>query len=182
MKKEALEKLKRDPIKYQQYLEDKRKAFQRIIADPVRRQLRYDKKNEYEQRRWKQDPDYRQRRNEKCKRLNRIRYKTRIFKSLVKAANKHCDEKLVPFDLWKIAKKQNLLCPFTGHKLTKENLSLDHIIPKSKGGLNVPSNIRLTLKDVNMAKQSLLDEDFIKLCNTISSYTAPVVGEHPSHR
>jgi len=74
------------------------------------------------------------------------------------------------FDIWKIAKKQKLRCALSGEKLTSENASLDHILPKSKGGLNTVSNIRLTTKNINMARKNLSDEEFIELCKKVSNY------------
>ena len=38
--------------------------------------------------------------------------------------------------LWGIAKRQQMRCALTNRKLTKNNLSVDHIIPLSKGGTN----------------------------------------------
>lgn len=77
---------------------------------------------------------------------------------------------LQPFDLWKIAKKQKLLCALTGKKLTKENMSVDHILPMSKGGSNEPSNIRLVDWDVNLARRALTDEQFFALCKSVIDY------------
>jgi 5-methylcytosine-specific restriction endonuclease McrA len=78
--------------------------------------------------------------------------------------------KLKGIELWAIAKKQKMLCPFTGDKLTSENISLDHIIPRSKGGSNEPSNVRLVTKWVNLMRLNYTDEEFIKMCGKISNY------------
>lgn len=77
---------------------------------------------------------------------------------------------LTAFDLWKQAKKQKLLCALTGIKLTKETMSVDHIIPMSKGGSNEPQNIRLVDKDVNLARRALTDEQFFALCQNVVNY------------
>lgn len=84
---------------------------------------------------------------------------------LARKANDH--NRISDFDLWKIAKKQKLLCALTGDKLVSSNASVDHIIPTSKGGKNVVTNIRLVTKDANFMKNSHSDEEFLKLCKKI---------------
>ena len=96
------------------------------------------------------------------------RTRRQVFRRLAKNSNKHYKLNFITaFDLWKIAKKQKLLCSFTGQRLTIDNMSVDHIIPKSKGGLNIPSNIRLTLKSVNVARSNMTDDEFLSLCKLI---------------
>jgi len=77
------------------------------------------------------------------------------------------DDKISSWDLWKIAKKQKLICALTGDKLTNENLSIDHIIPTSKGGKNLSENIRLVTKEVNILKNSHSDEYLLELCKKV---------------
>ena len=71
------------------------------------------------------------------------------------------------YDLWKIAKKQRMICPLSGEKLTNENISVDHIISKSNGGINNVVNIRLVTKFVNISKQTMTDEMFVSKCKQI---------------
>ena len=77
--------------------------------------------------------------------------KRRILGDLAIQSNKRNKGKgkITASHLFKIAHSQRLICPLTGHKLTNKNISVDHIIPCSKGGLNVPQNIRLTTRDIN---------------------------------
>lgn len=46
----------------------------------------------------------------------------------------------------------------------------DHIIPVSKGGLNVLSNLGVACKEANQAKNDTLLEDFLLLCQEIVNY------------
>lgn len=99
------------------------------------------------------------------------------FQKLAEYANRNFFRKnkkgyhlLTAFELWKIAKKQRLICPFTGHKLTKENMSVDHIVPISKGGSNAPSNVRLIHKWINLMIGVHSDEDFFKMCRTVLDF------------
>lgn len=66
--------------------------------------------------------------------------------------------------LWK---EQRGLCSLTGRRLTRWNAEVDHIIPISKGGSNERSNLRWLHKDVNQAKRSLSDDEFIDLCRDV---------------
>lgn len=83
---------------------------------------------------------------------------------------KRCNNQLQPFDLWKILKKQKMICALTGDKLTRDNISLDHIIPTAKGGTNEISNIRFVTYDVNLWKNTLLDSQLIELCRKVVRY------------
>ncbi len=105
------------------------------------------------------------------------RMRRQVFRRLARYSNKHYKTNLIaPADLWRIAKKQRLICPFTGQKLTIDNMSVDHIIPKSKGGLNIPSNIRLTLKSVNVARSNMTDNEFLSLCkDVVMNYCNPPI-------
>lgn len=78
--------------------------------------------------------------------------------------------KLKPSDLLGVAKRQKLLCPFTGIKLTAQNISVDHIVPLSKGGSNRVDNIRLVHNMVNRMRLEYSDEEFIQMCHQISDY------------
>lgn len=85
--------------------------------------------------------------------------------------NSRCDEKITATELFGIAKRQKLLCALTGDKLTRSNISLDHIIPRSLGGKNVKSNVRLITLQANMARGNLLDANFIELCRKVVSHS-----------
>ena len=75
---------------------------------------------------------------------------------------KECN--VTPWDLWKLAKKQKMLCPLTGRRLATDNISVDHIIPLVKGGTHALSNLRLVRKEANLARHTLSDEEFYSLC------------------
>jgi 5-methylcytosine-specific restriction endonuclease McrA len=68
-------------------------------------------------------------------------------------------------------------------KLTNENISVDHIIPKSKGGSNKKENIRLVHKDANLAKRALSDAEFLGLCRQVIAWSkkpATLSGDGPT--
>lgn len=90
-----------------------------------------------------------------------------VFHKLAEYLRKYRGGNITKGDLWKICKKQRCKCALTGRPLTNENISLDHIIPISRGGENVKENLQLVTKDVNYAKHKLLDSEFILLCQDV---------------
>lgn len=67
----------------------------------------------------------------------------------------------------------NPQCYLTGEAidLTKpETYSLDHIIPRSKGGDNSLSNCGLATREVNQAKSDLTPEEFKALCMKVINH------------
>lgn len=55
-------------------------------------------------------------------------------------------------------------CPLTGEHLTRDNISIDHIVPVGKGGTHEISNLRLVTLWVNRALSDRDDESFIEMC------------------
>jgi 5-methylcytosine-specific restriction endonuclease McrA len=76
------------------------------------------------------------------------------------------------WDIWKLAKQQKLICALTGRKLSGGNVSPDHIIPLRNGGTSDISNIRLTIKEANIAKHYMSHPDFINLCVDIVKHNS----------
>lgn len=67
----------------------------------------------------------------------------------------------------------NPKCSLTGIDINladPETYSLDHIIPKSKGGSCTIDNCQIVCSAVNKAKHDLYMEDFIQLCKNVISY------------
>lgn len=79
-------------------------------------------------------------------------------------------DKLTPANLWEIAKKQKCLCALSGLRLDAETVSIDHIIPVSKGGKNIPENIRLVNGKINKMRNDMTDNEFINLCRAVSKW------------
>ncbi len=74
-------------------------------------------------------------------------------------------------DLARIARQQRLICPFTGQKLTWDNISIDHIIPLGRGGKDIPSNIQLVNKQINVMKSDLTGKEFRDLIQMIYDHS-----------
>jgi len=58
-------------------------------------------------------------------------------------------------------------CYLTGRPLTKENMSFDHVIPRSKGGTLSRKNTKLCDKQANNAKGGMSVEEFLQLCKEV---------------
>jgi CRISPR/Cas system Type II protein with McrA/HNH and RuvC-like nuclease domain len=65
--------------------------------------------------------------------------------------------------------KQNGRCALSGVPITiGENASLDHIIPRAKGGTNTIDNYQWVHSDVNMMKNAFPVKRFIEWCSLIA--------------
>lgn len=77
-------------------------------------------------------------------------------------------------DLYEILEKQNFKCPLSGYLLKLgDNASLDHILPRSRGGSNTITNLQWVDKEVNVMKWNHTPDEFLlwikRLYNHISS-------------
>jgi len=58
-------------------------------------------------------------------------------------------------------------CQYTGRKLKKDEVSIDHVLPRSKGGDNSWGNLVVTSKELNAMKGDKLNEELgLKLIST----------------
>jgi hypoxanthine phosphoribosyltransferase len=135
----------KEEVKKRQKIHNKN-YWQRLKSNPEKLADFYKKTQEKKKIRWNKHP---------FKRLS-MKLKLRDKNSTVK-----------PIDLWHITKYQKGKCVLTGRKLTNENVSPDHIICLTHGGLTEPKNIRLVVKEVNNARGVLSDADFVKLCKDV---------------
>lgn len=63
-----------------------------------------------------------------------------------------------------IYKRDNFTCVYTGKKLHKDQLSIDHVIPKSKGGADTWENLVTCDRSLNLKKSDMnLNEAGLKL-------------------
>lgn len=108
---------------------------------------------------------------EKRKARQKKYYYLHTFKRLAKLIKRDDKNSIVTArDLWKIAKKQKLICSISGRKLNNSNVSVDHILSKNNGGRSMPENIQLVTKEANLAKHIMPLEELILLCEDIIKY------------
>jgi 5-methylcytosine-specific restriction endonuclease McrA len=137
---------------------------------PIVTQEAKDNKKKYDLKRYhaikhtKEFVDARRAREKFVRKLNRDK---RVFRRLSVYQTKKNGANIKPIDLWRMCRRQKCICPITGRKLTNENMSVDHIKPMVHGGGKDLSNIRLTTKDANLAKQCLSDSELLSLARDI---------------
>lgn len=72
-----------------------------------------------------------------------------------------------------LLEKQAYRCPITGRLLTPGvNTSIDHIVPRSKGGSNDFNNLQWVDYNANVAKAELSLDELIKLSNEIITHAS----------
>ena len=89
------------------------------------------------------------------------------FRLLCTLTNRGYAEKIHFRDLFDLAKQQKLRCALTGDKLTRDNISVDHILARANGGRNIISNLRLVTRDANFMKNVHTDSKLLELCRKI---------------
>jgi 5-methylcytosine-specific restriction endonuclease McrA len=70
-----------------------------------------------------------------------------------------------------LIQRQQYCCALTGRTLTPKICSLDHIIPVSRGGLHRIENAQILHRDVNRAKGTLTNEEFLQLCREVVDHS-----------
>lgn len=64
--------------------------------------------------------------------------------------------------------KQDYKCAYTGRSLIIGfNASIDHTIPKSKGGSNTIDNVKWVDLEVNLLKYNMLENEFLAFCREV---------------
>lgn len=67
---------------------------------------------------------------------------------------------------------QRHCCALTGRQLTPDTSSLDHIVPIRSGGEHLIENTQVLHSNVNRAKGSLTNDEFIQLCHEVAAHAA----------
>lgn len=70
-------------------------------------------------------------------------------------------------ELRKLIENQGYKCALTGVHLTPNTAELDHITPIKKGGSNEIENLQWVSMQVNRAKGSMLQSEFIEMCRLV---------------
>lgn len=71
--------------------------------------------------------------------------------------------------LAQIWERQEGRCIYSGEQLVPRlNASLDHVVPRSKGGAISIENVQFVTKDVNLMKSNISEQVFLTLCRRIA--------------
>ena len=81
----------------------------------------------------------------------------------------------------RLLERQQYRCALTGRLLTPDTASLDHIVPVRCGGEHRVENTQVLHKDVNRAKTTMTNGEFIQLCREVVEHTphTKTEGETP---
>ena len=74
-------------------------------------------------------------------------------------------------DLLHILAAQDYRCALSGQALTPSNTSADHIVPVCRGGTNAENNAQIVTKEINRAKGTMTNEEFINMCRLVVEHT-----------
>ena len=64
---------------------------------------------------------------------------------------------------------QGHLCALSGIRLDIDNAELDHKIPVARGGTNDLSNLQWIHKEINRAKGTMTNDEFIEVCAMVTN-------------
>lgn len=67
---------------------------------------------------------------------------------------------------------QSHRCALTGRRLEPSTASLDHIVPVRCGGAHAIENTQVLHKDVNRAKSTMTNDEFVQLCHEVVHHSA----------
>jgi 5-methylcytosine-specific restriction endonuclease McrA len=76
-----------------------------------------------------------------------------------------------PDEILALIERQDFRCALTGARLTPDTAALDHIIPVSRDGAHTIENAQVVQKEVNRAKGTLTNDEFIALCRAVVAHT-----------
>lgn len=75
-------------------------------------------------------------------------------------------------DLLDLIKSQEYRCQLSGVFIEPHTSALDHKIPISSGGTDEVANLQWVSYEVNRAKGSMSQEDFITMCKRVASWNS----------
>jgi len=132
------------------------------ILKPINRlrQIEYEKNPEYRKKLAEKVREYYLKNKEKKLRSNKLYYKNHPEKRRVKDLKKREKKRERRLKLrFTIFKRDKYTCQYCGRKAPNVILEVDHIYPKSKGGLDEVRNYKTACKECNIGKgDSILDE------------------------
>jgi len=68
-------------------------------------------------------------------------------------------------------KAQGFCCFFSGDQLDRQDASIDHVVPLSKGGRHEVDNLELVHTAVNRMKGTLTAEEFVSWCVKVAVHS-----------
>lgn len=81
-------------------------------------------------------------------------------------------DKVTARSLYQLLIRQDKRCAISGVELTTETVSIDHIVPLSKGGEHVMQNVHLVHRVINRMKGTMGHEELLDWCRKIAQWNA----------
>ena len=72
---------------------------------------------------------------------------------------------------WWMRKTSTGQCHYCGEKVARENLTMDHVVPLSRGGKSTKGNLVPACKECNNKKKYLLPVEWHEYLQSISDHT-----------
>jgi 5-methylcytosine-specific restriction endonuclease McrA len=72
--------------------------------------------------------------------------------------------------LMQLIEDQEYRCALSGVELTPEEAALDHKVPVSNGGSDELHNLHWVSNDINRAKGTMSNDEFIQMCKRVASW------------
>jgi hypothetical protein len=72
-------------------------------------------------------------------------------------------------ELYSLIQKQHFRCALSGRNLEPDSAALDHIIAISSGGSHCMENVQVLHKEVNQAKGTMTQQEFISMCREVAA-------------
>ncbi|MCA8985828.1 MAG: HNH endonuclease signature motif containing protein [Planctomycetaceae bacterium] len=98
------------------------------------------------------------------------------FEDVLPLRNSRSSETVTVQEVHDLLVRQDFRCALTGEPLDPADASMDHILAVSRGGPHTIENAQILRRDVNRAKGTLTNEEFIALCRAVVRHvdkTAP---------
>lgn len=81
-----------------------------------------------------------------------------------------CQPVIKASDLLTMLEEQTYRCALTGRMLTPETAAVDHRDPLSRTGRHELDNLHIVHEQVNAAKATMTEEEFIRLCRDVVAW------------
>ena len=87
-------------------------------------------------------------------------------------------------EMYELLEEQEFLCALTGQELVcdehGDNSQCDHKTPVKRGGTNEIGNLQWIRTEINAAKGTMTNEEFIAMCRLVVDWTSATMPHMPA--
>lgn len=106
-----------------------------------------------------------------------VLHRATMKRQLATKVLRHRQSRVTLASIMALVESQNYSCALTGRPLNPQEAALDHVLPISRGGRHEITNAQVLHKDVNRAKGTLTNDEFISLCREVVRQADIVKGD-----